>query len=106
MKRSSRRSFSQIMIRNNLKFKLDNLKIEVRNEISAPWNLSYADVISYLIDQYFNSQKAEYPMNEKLFVATSFKKHSLNVVIPLRKVSQKAISNLESKKLVSFSLES
>ena len=106
MKRSSRKNFSQIMLHNNLKLKLDQLKIKIQKEISVPWKLSYADVISYLVDNYFNSKKAEYSIDEKLFVASSFNKPNLNVAVPLRNISQRAISHLESKKLVSFSLES
>lgn len=106
MKRFSRKKFSQIMLHNNLKLKLDQLKIEIHKEISVPWKLSYADVISYLVNQYVNLQKAKFQLDEKLLVSSSFKKSNLNVVVPLRKVSQRTISNLEAKKLVSFSLES
>ena len=102
MKRFSRRSFSQIMLSKKLKLKLDKLKYLIGKEISATWNPSYNDVISYLIDEYTKSRKTEYQLEEKLIVASSIKP-KLTVAIPLKKIYQ---TNLEQKKLVSFNLES
>jgi len=102
MKRFSRRTFSQIMLSKKLKLNLDKLKSHIAKEISTTWNLSYNDVISYLIDEYSKSRKAEYQLEEKLIVASSIKP-KLTVAIPLKKIYQ---TNLEQKKLVSFNLES
>jgi len=102
MKRFSRHSFSQIMVNKSLKLKLDKLKYLIGKEISATWNLSYGDVISYLIDEYTKSRKAEYQLEEKFIVVSSIKP-KLTVAIPLKKIYQR---NLEQKKLVSFNLES
>ena len=102
MKRFSRRTFSQIMLSKKLKLNLDKLKSHITKEISATWNLSYNDVISYLIDEYTKSKNSEYQLEEKLIVASSIKPN-LTVAIPLKNIYQK---NLEQKKLVSFNLES
>ena len=66
MKRFSRRNFSQIMINNSLKHELDKLKSIVSKEVLSSWNLSYGDVISFLVNQFMNSRKQEYDLEKKL----------------------------------------
>lgn len=52
MKRASREWFKQIMISIVLKKDLDLLKQTMKKEYNINYNLSYADVITILVDNY------------------------------------------------------
>lgn len=94
MKRFSRRNFSQIMINNSLKHELDQLKSIVSKEVLSSWNLSYGNVISFLVNQFMKSRKQEYDLEKKLISSVKFSNSNLKVA-----------SKLEPKIVVSFSLE-
>ncbi len=105
MKRFSRKWFSQIMINNKLKQKLDYLKEIIRMETNSPYKLSYGDVVKHLIQKYEESKRLEYPIREEITVVTPLKAKNLNVSIPLSKTSSISSSKLDGKRNVSFSLE-
>lgn len=107
MKRTSKKPFSQLMINNSLKHELDRLKLVVAKKILATWNLSYGDVISYLVEQFDQTQKIEYPIEEKLLSSNSIDKSVLKVSIPLKKVNASGVTvKLDGKKWVSYTLDS
>ena len=94
MKRFSRKNFSQIMINNSLKQELDQIKYVVSKEISASWNVSYSDVISFLVNQFMKSQRQEYDLEKKLISSTILSNPNVSVV-----------TRLKPKLITSFSLE-
>ncbi|MCH8915093.1 MAG: hypothetical protein IIA82_04535 [Thaumarchaeota archaeon] len=104
MKRFSRKSFSQIMINNSLKNELDQLKQIVANEISATWNLSYGDVIFYLIKK-FKQQTFEYEIEPKLLVANQISESNLKISTPLNNNRIFSSRKLDKKIRVSYTLE-
>ncbi len=107
MKRFSRKWFSQIMINKLLKRELDQLKSIVARETFVTWNLSYGDVISYLIKDFKKSRRIESLVESKLLIGNSFNKSSLNLSIPLKKVTTlSTTTKLDGKQRVSYSLES
>jgi len=82
------------MINNSLKHELDKLKSIVSKEVLSSWNLSYGDVISFLVNQFMKSRKQEYDLEKKLISSVKFSDSNLKVV-----------SKLEPKIVASFSLE-
>jgi len=82
------------MINNSLKQELDELKFIIAKENSTSWNLSYGDVISFLVSEFKKSRSLEYPLEQKLVA-----------VISLMKPNLTAASKLEPKRLVSYNLE-
>ena len=82
------------MINNSLKHELDELKFIIAKEISASWNLSYVDIISFLVVEFKKSRPVEYPLEQRILSIISLTKPSLNIS-----------SKLEQKSLVSFNLE-
>lgn len=106
MKRFSRKWFSQIMINKLLKRELDQLKSIVARETLVTWNLSYGDVISYLIKNFKKSQRIESLVEPKLLTSVTLDKSGLNLSIPLKKVTTlSTTTKLDSKQRVSYSLE-
>lgn len=53
------KKFSQIMLRNSLKHELYYLKPFIAKKIKATWNLSFSDVLDYLIDFYKKNSGSE-----------------------------------------------
>jgi len=82
------------MINNSLKHELDQLNSIVSKEILSSQNLSYGDVISFLVNQFMKSRKQEYDLEKKLISSVKFSDSNLKVV-----------SKLEPKIVASFSLE-
>ena len=93
MKRFSRKWFSQIMINKLLKRELDQLKKIIPKETNTNYNLSYGDVIKFLLQNYMQSKKIEYTLEPKL-----------NVSNPLRSVSNFVSIKLDGKQRVSYTL--
>jgi len=106
MKRFSRKWFSQIMIHKLLKKELEELKSIVSKEVSSTHQISYGDVITFLIKEFKEKRKIEYPIDPKLLIKNSFSGTKLNASIPLRKTSLASGSKLDGKQRVSYSLES
>jgi len=94
MKRFSRKWFLQIMIHKLLKRELDGLKKIIAKETLVTWELSYGDVITYLVKYYKENKSIAYPVEQKL-----------RVIIPLKKSSLSISSKLDGKQRVSYSLE-
>lgn len=106
MKRFSRKSFSQVMIHKLLKQNLELLKKIITIETNANYNLSYGDVITFLINYYKKTKQIEYQLESKLLSGVSFNKSKLCVSIPLKRISTASVaSKLERKKFVSYSLD-
>ena len=105
MKRFSKKSFSQIMINNSLKSELDQLKQIVTNEISATWNLSYGDVIFYLIKKFKQPQTLEYEIESKLLIANQITKSNLKISTSLNNTRIASSRKLDKKIRVSYTLE-
>jgi len=106
MKRFSRKWFSQIMIHRLLKRKLDQLKVTIAKETNATWKLSYNDVITYLIKNYKESRRIEVLLEPKLLTGVTLDKSSLNLSVPLKKVTTlNTTTKLDGKQRVSYSLE-
>ena len=92
------------MINNSLKNELDQLKQIVANEISATWNLSYGDVIFYLIKK-FKQQTFEYEIEPKLLVANQISESNLKISTPLNNNRIFSSRKLDKKIRVSYTLE-
>ena len=106
MKRFSKKWFAQIMIHRLLKRELDQLKKMIVKETSVTWELSYGDVISYLIKNFKKSRRIESLVESKLLTSNSLVKSGLNLSIPLKKVSTlSTTTKLDGKQRVSYSLE-
>ena len=106
MKRFSKKWFAQIMIHRLLKRELDQLKKMIVKETSVTWELSYGDVISYLIKDFKKSRRIESLVESKLLTGNSLIKPGLNLSIPLKKVSTlSTTTKLDGKQRVSYSLE-
>ena len=95
MKRFSRKWFTQIMIHRLLKKELDSLKRIIKEETNVNYNLSYGDVITFLVNHYKKSNRIEYPIEEQTRVA-----------IALQKISSSIVTKTENKTRVVNSLES
>ena len=67
------------MLHKLLKKELDSLKKSIGEEININYNLSYGDVITFLVNFYKKSKQKEYPIEEKLRVATTLLNNSINV---------------------------
>ena len=94
MGKFNKKWFSQIMINKLLKNELNQLKKIIINNTLVTSELSYADVISFLIEHY-KKNIVEYPIEQKLLVS-----------VPLTQVKPLSISSkLDGKTRVSFSLE-
>ena len=106
MKRFSKNFFKQIMLPLLLKQTLDSLKETVRIDMKVNHPISYADVIIFLIKKYKESLRVEYPLNQSLLVGNKIKKENLNVSIPIPPKPFSAISKLDGKTRVSYSVES
>ena len=92
------------MINNSLKSELDQLKQLVTNEISATWNLSYGDVIFYLIKKFRQSQ-IEYQLESKLLIANRISKSNLRISTTLNNTRISSSRKLDKKIRVSYTLE-
>lgn len=94
MGKFNKKWFSQIMINKLLKNELNQLKKIIIKDTLVTSELSYGDVISFLIKQY-KKNIAEYPIEQKLFVS-----------IPLTQVKPLSISSkLDGKTRVSYFVE-
>ena len=94
MGKFNKKWFSQIMINKLLKNELNQLKKIITNDILVTSELSYGDVISFLIEHY-KKNVAEYPIEQKLQVS-----------IPLTQVKPLSISSkLDGKIRLSFPVE-
>jgi len=82
------------MINNSLKHELDQLKSILSEEVLSSCNLSYGNVIYFLVNQFMKSRKQEYDLEKKLISLVKFSNLNLKVV-----------SKLEPKIVASFSLE-
>ena len=89
-----------------LKQELDDLKETVRIDMNVNHPISYADVIRFLIKHYKNSQRVEYPISQRLLVGNNIERENLSVSIPITPKSLRAISKLDGKTRVSYSVES
>ena len=94
MKRFSRGWFTQIMIHRLLKRQLDQLKKIIAKETNVNYNLSYGDVITFLVNNYKKTKQKEYPVERKL-----------SVTVPLQTKSINVSAKLDGKQRVSYSLE-
>jgi len=84
-KRFSRRRFNQIMISNFLKHELNLLKPIVAKKINAAWNLSFCDVLYYLIDYYQKHPEPEVLPNLVVSGRKTVFNHS-SIIIPKKEV--------------------
>jgi len=82
------------MIHRLLKRQLDQLKKIIAKETNVNYNLSYGDVIVFLVNHYKKTKQKEYPVEQKLRVATTLQRKSINVS-----------TKLDGKQRVSYSLE-
>lgn len=87
-----------------MKNDLDLLKLIIGNEISAKWNLSYNDVIFYLIKK-FKQQTLEYEIESKLLIANKIDKSNLKISAPLNSNRIFSSKKLDRKLRVSYTLE-
>ncbi len=86
--------FSQIMINRLLKNELNQLKKIITKKNLVTSELSYGDVISFLVEHY-KKNTVEYPIEQKLKVS-----------VPLKQVKPLSISSkLDGKTRISFSVE-
>ena len=92
------------MISNSLKKELDQLKQIVANEISATWNLSYGDVIFYLIKK-FKQLQIEYEIEPKLLIGNRIDNSNLKILTSLNNTRLSSSRKLDKKFRVSYSLE-
>jgi len=106
MKRFSRSWFSQIMIHKILKKELEELKSIIDKEISGSCPISYGDVITYLIKEFREKRKIEYPIEQQLLFRNSFSATKLNAVVQLKKNSLASSTKLDGKQRISYSVES
>jgi len=83
------------MIHRLLKKELDSLKKNIILDTNVNYNLSYGDVITFLVDFYKKTKRFEYPIEEEVRVA-----------IPLQKISPGVVTNIDNKTRVVNSLES
>ena len=95
MKRFSRSWFTQIMIHKLLKRELDQLKKIIVKETNVNYNLSYGDVITFLINDYKKIRSNEHTIEQKFYVSVPLQKKSINVS-----------TKLDGKQRFSYSLES
>ena len=94
------------MIHKLLKQNLELLKKTIAIETNANYNLSYGDVITFLINHYKKTKQIEYKLEPKLLSGISFSKSKLSVSIPLTKISTASVATkLDRKKFVSYSLD-
>lgn len=93
------------MINNSLKKELDQLKQLVANEISATWNLSYGDIIFYLIKKFKQSQTLECELEPKLLIANQISKSNLRISTTLNNTRISSSRKLDKKFCVSYTLE-
>jgi len=89
-----------------IKQELDSLKEIIRKEFNITHRISYADVIIFLIRQYKNSLRKEYPLSPSLLVVNKLEKKNLSVSIPITPKPFSALSKLDGKTRVSYSVES
>jgi len=82
------------MLHKLLKKELDSLKKSIGEEININYNLSYGDVITFLVNHYKKTKQKEYPVEQKLRVATTLLNNSINVG-----------TKLDGKQRVSYSVE-
>lgn len=106
MKRLSKKWFKQIMIHITIKQELDSLKEIIRNEYNITHRISYADVILFLIRQYKNSLRKEYPLSPSLLVVNKLEKKNLRVSIPITPKPFRPSYKLDGKIRVSNSIKS
>ncbi len=92
------------MINNSLKKELDQLKQLVANEISATCNLSYGDIIFYLIRK-FRQPQIEYELEPKLLIANRISKSNLRISTTLNNTRISSSRKLDKKFCVSYTLE-
>jgi len=83
------------MIHKLLKRELDQLKKIIVKETNVNYNLSYGDVITFLVNHYKKTKQKEYPVVQKLCVATPLQRKSFNVG-----------TKLDGKQRVSYFVES
>ena len=95
MGKFNKRWFSQIMINKFLKTKLNNLKKIIIKDTLVTSELSYGDVILFLVNHYGKTKQTEYTMEQKLSFSTPLKRKSVNVS-----------TRLDRKQRFSYSLES
>lgn len=82
------------MIHKLLKHELDKLKKVISIETNASYNLSYGDVITFLINNYKKVSSNEHTIEQKLCVSIPLQKKSINVT-----------TKLDGKQRISYSLE-
>jgi len=106
MKRFSKKWFSQIMIPKKLKQELDELKEFVRIDMNVNHPISYADVVRFLIKKYREPLRVVYPLSQNVLVGNNIEKKDLRVSIPIKPKPFSAISKLDGKTRISYSVES
>jgi len=94
------------MIHITIKQELDSLKEIIRNEYNITHRISYADVILFLIRQYKNSLRKEYPLSPSLLVVNKLEKKNLRVSIPITPKPFRPSYKLDGKIRVSNSIKS
>jgi len=82
------------MIYKFLKFELDKLKKIIAIETNTNYNLSYGDIIIFLVNHYKKVGSNEHTIEQKLCLS-----------IPLQKKSINVSTKLDGKQRVSYSLE-
>lgn len=92
--RFSRRRFTNIMISCKLKSKLGSLKFIVKKKLNASWKVSYADVISFLIEELENAPLS-YPVN-KFSIKYPTKSSRIRLSFPVRKTNMKIRYKIKS----------
>ena len=91
------------MISNVLKNELDQLKNIISVEKSLTWDISYGDVIIYMIQEFKKSKTIMYPIEPKLLLGNSFTEPSLKISTPMIKTLKKiVVTNVDNKNYVSY----
>ena len=92
-KRFSRKRFSNIMISNSSKELLDSLKPIVAHKLDAVWHVSYAEVITFVLERLDSS--VSYPVKE-FSISYPIKKPQLSLSFPVKKNSIVVRSKIKS----------
>ncbi len=91
------------MINNVLKNELDQLKNIISVEKSLTWDMSYGDVIIYLIQEFIKPKTIMYPIEPKLLFRNSFSEQSLKISTPMKKTLKKiVVTNVDNKNYISY----
>jgi hypothetical protein len=106
VKLKNKKPFRHITLHIKLKQELEELKEMVRVHTRAKGNISYGDVIRFLIKHYKESLRTEYPVKQKLLVGKKITNNNLFVSTLIKPKPASTSIKLDGKTRVSFWLES